>query len=355
MITSLSKLNKSKQCVVFRNDTSHLSEEILFRYLRFVMNKVMLGLATASISTVAGGIALTYIAPELQATANAEAVNAQKKTIEQEVAESSGIKGLEASAAEATAIATTYNHEISGRSATTVYVRNIPVATFLGEKISEASEPKVATSAEELPIEEAKNIIASRDFVKAVNQFNTNDTDAETIGVKWDKEEEQYVIHIDDEPLLTMNGDVILPSTTKDNAEDALQITNRLRRQIGNVKPLKKIEGQPARKIAAAPTNVSRYQEGWASWYGPGFHGNLTADGTRYNQYGLTAAHRTLPFGTRLRVTNRNNGRSVVVVVNDRGPFIYDRVIDLSMGAAQVLGVTSTGVAPVTPRYRELI
>jgi len=84
-----------------------------------------------------------------------------------------------------------------------------------------------------------------------------------------------------------------------------------------------------------------------ASWYGPGFAGNLTANGERFNPSAMTAAHPYLPFGTRLRVTNRNNGRSVIVRVNDRGPFVGGRAIDLSKGAAGRIGMISTGVAPV--------
>jgi rare lipoprotein A len=84
-----------------------------------------------------------------------------------------------------------------------------------------------------------------------------------------------------------------------------------------------------------------------ASWYGPGFHGRRSASGERYNQNELTAAHRTLPFGTNVQVTNLNNGRSVVVRINDRGPFARGRVIDLSAAAARVLGMVQSGVAPV--------
>lgn len=84
-----------------------------------------------------------------------------------------------------------------------------------------------------------------------------------------------------------------------------------------------------------------------ASWYGPGFHGNRTASGERYNQWDYTAAHRSLPFGTRVKVTNLNNGRSIVVRVNDDGPHIPGRVIDLSRGAAERIGLVSSGVAPV--------
>jgi rare lipoprotein A len=84
-----------------------------------------------------------------------------------------------------------------------------------------------------------------------------------------------------------------------------------------------------------------------ASWYGPGFYGNRTASGEVLRRGTLTAAHRSLPFGTRVRVTNLWNGRTAVVRINDRGPFHGDRVIDLAHGAASELGVTSSGVAKV--------
>ncbi len=86
-------------------------------------------------------------------------------------------------------------------------------------------------------------------------------------------------------------------------------------------------------------------QQGAASWYGPGFHGRKTASGERFNAGDFTAAHRTLPFGTRVRVMNRANGRSVVVRINDRGPYAHGRVIDLSRASAKALGVN--GVAQV--------
>ena len=90
------------------------------------------------------------------------------------------------------------------------------------------------------------------------------------------------------------------------------------------------------------------FQRGTASWYGPGFHGRKTASGERFNSYDMTAAHRSLPFGTRLKVTNETNGRSVVVRVNDRGPFAHRRIIDLAKGPAQALGLTSVGTAYVS-------
>ncbi|MBF2022509.1 MAG: septal ring lytic transglycosylase RlpA family protein [Hydrococcus sp. C42_A2020_068] len=86
---------------------------------------------------------------------------------------------------------------------------------------------------------------------------------------------------------------------------------------------------------------------GMASWYGPGFHGRQTANGERFNQNDLTAAHRSLPFGTKVRVTNMNNGRSVIVRINDRGPFVGGRAIDLSAAAARAIGLHRSGVGPV--------
>jgi rare lipoprotein A len=90
------------------------------------------------------------------------------------------------------------------------------------------------------------------------------------------------------------------------------------------------------------------FQRGTASWYGPGFHGRRTASGERFDSHDMTAAHRSLPFGTRLRVVNETNGRSVVVRVNDRGPFAHRRIIDLAKGPAQTLGLMSSGTAYVS-------
>jgi rare lipoprotein A len=86
---------------------------------------------------------------------------------------------------------------------------------------------------------------------------------------------------------------------------------------------------------------------GVASWYGPGFHGRTTANGERYNMNELTAAHKSLKFGTKVRVTNENNGKSVVVRINDRGPYVGSRIIDLSKGAAQAIDMIGSGTASV--------
>ena len=88
-------------------------------------------------------------------------------------------------------------------------------------------------------------------------------------------------------------------------------------------------------------------EEGIASWYGPGFHGKRTANGEIYDMHAMTAAHKILPLGSIVRVTNKNNGRSLVLRINDRGPFADDRVIDLSRAAAEKLDVVGKGTAPV--------
>jgi rare lipoprotein A len=91
-----------------------------------------------------------------------------------------------------------------------------------------------------------------------------------------------------------------------------------------------------------------QFQRGQASWYGPGFHGRRTANGESFNSAAMTAAHRSLPFGSRVRVVNESTGNSVVVRINDRGPFTRGRVIDLARGPAQTLGLTKSGTAFVS-------
>ena len=88
------------------------------------------------------------------------------------------------------------------------------------------------------------------------------------------------------------------------------------------------------------------FQNGQASCYGPGFHGRRTASGEIFDTRAMTAAHRTLPFGTRVRVTNKRTGRSAVVRINDRGPYAHCRVIDLSKASAEAIGMS--GVASVS-------
>lgn len=98
-----------------------------------------------------------------------------------------------------------------------------------------------------------------------------------------------------------------------------------------------------------ATPSLAKSSCGIASWYGPGFHGRTTASGQRFNQNAMTAAHKQIRFGTKVRVTNRKTGRSIVVKINDRGPFIKGRIIDLSKQAAKSLKIG--GTANVCIRY----
>ena len=95
------------------------------------------------------------------------------------------------------------------------------------------------------------------------------------------------------------------------------------------------------------PREPAYLEQGMASWYGPGFHGKKTSSREIYDMHDMTAAHRTLPFGTYVIVTNLNNEKTVMVKINDRGPFVEGRVIDLSYAAASALGMVEPGVIPV--------
>lgn len=105
------------------------------------------------------------------------------------------------------------------------------------------------------------------------------------------------------------------------------------------------VRGKKYRTLSTAEGFI---QEGKASWYGPGFHGRKTASGEVFNMNALTAAHKRLPLGSRVKVTNLANGKSVVVRITDRGPFHGNRVIDLSKAAAKELGVLAAGTADVS-------
>ena len=104
--------------------------------------------------------------------------------------------------------------------------------------------------------------------------------------------------------------------------------------------------GAPSPRVPTPPA-VPLSQQGVASWYGPGFHGKKTTSGTVYDQHGMTAAHQTLPLGSSVEVTNLTNGKTVTVLINDRGPFAKGRIIDLSYAAARAVDMVRPGTAPV--------
>ena len=142
-------------------------------------------------------------------------------------------------------------------------------------------------------------------------------------------------------PLVTTAPAMAASSSLSNPAADAV---------IRDVVPSPSWEDRFLRQMPASPKGLLQLASaytGQASWYGPGFYGNRTANGEVFRPGTYTAAHRSLPFGTRVKVTNLNNGRSAVVRINDRGPFTGGRIIDLAHGAATDLGVTSSGLATV--------
>lgn len=102
-------------------------------------------------------------------------------------------------------------------------------------------------------------------------------------------------------------------------------------------------KSQKSNKVSSSREQM----DGYASWYGPGFHGKLTANGEKYNQNGITAAHRILPMNTQVRVTNMENGKYIVVRINDRGPYKKNRILDLTKKGADLLGFQDQGTARV--------
>ncbi len=270
-------------------------------------------------------------------------------------------------------VAVMQSYQSDGRQAATLYVRNIPVLSFLGsagstsQGASSSLNPgvKIASSAgsavREVAVVQPRQAIASSTSVEnstdpatrataiaaQINQLHRNSIDASSIRAVWDEPKQRYLIKVGEDTLTAIDPSTILADTTHDAEQDALQVTNRLRRLLGNAEPLTGVEGSPhqATQISLGPVQLT--VSGYASWYGPGFNGNMSASGEVFNENALTAAHPSLPFGTQVRVTNMDNGQSVVVRINDRGPYSGDRLIDLSTGAAQVIGLTISGVAPV--------
>ncbi len=281
-----------------------------------------------------------------------------------------------------------HTHELSGKPAATLYIRNIPVLTFVGaakvdseplkqgEQIldpSAVSQDKVGTETPPSTVDTLLDVSYGLSQVTAesidndplwqasalatrVNQLHREGVDASKIVVSWREAAkgtvtlgDRYVIQLEDTVLVTLDDRTILPDATFNREQDALTAVNRLRRLMGGAEPLSEVLGKPksAAPRIAAVSKVLYQLSGLASWYGPGFHGNLSASGEVYNQHAMTAAHPSLPFGTQVRVTNLDNGRSVVVRINDRGPYYGGRIIDLSTAAAQVIGMVHTGVARV--------
>lgn len=282
-------------------------------------------------------------------------------------------------------IAKIHSHELVGKKAATLYVRNIPVLTFVSSQAIAVGGVKMGatqtregnqvaklksgsqTSTMERVSEQRQNsesvqsdpVVRATEIAAKLNQLYREGVDASRITVSWkdsktakhtssDGESGRYIIAANKTTIVAVDAETMLPDTTHNAEQDALQVTNRLRRIIGDASPLKEVENKPAPKTQEISLGPIKFRvDGWASWYGPGFNGNASASGEIFNQNAMTAAHRSLPFGTQVQVTNLDNGRSVVVRINDRGPYVGDRVIDLSAGAARLIGVVQSGIAPV--------
>ena len=276
-------------------------------------------------------------------------------------------------------VAKVHTHESAGQQIATLYVRNIPVLTFTMPQTPAADETKVGTvKAESFVVQKSKSVASSvRDvsdvsssqsevqdptsrastIAAKINQLYRDGVDAKQIAVSWREAKDaqgqplgQYLISANKAELVTINSTTVSAGGHQGLEQDALQVTNRLRRLLGDAAPVTSIEGMPNAVSAVFSSDgrsVLSTTKGWASWYGPGFNGNYTASGEVFNQEALTAAHPSLPMGTQIRVTNLDTGRAVVVRVNDRGPYAGDRILDLSAGAARVIGVMDSGVAPI--------
>ncbi len=251
------------------------------------------------------------------------------------------------------AIAKIHSYQLGKKSAATVYVRNLPVVTFVSvDSPNTKSSVKLPSAIEARSNEFVPPLERATAFAALVNQLARDGFDASNINPVW--QSQQYLVKFGNQVAIKIDDSLIIPNTTNNKAEDTLQTANLLRWLVGNVRPVAAVAGLPVVRQALAlalpkppVAIVSQIISGMASWYGPGFNGNYSASGELFNENSLTAAHPNLPFGTPVRVTNMDNGKSVVVRINDRGPYAYNRVIDVSKGAARILGLVYSGVAPV--------
>ena len=230
--------------------------------------------------------------------------------------------------------ATLYSYDINGRQATTVYLEGLPLLTFVESSESSVEEETIR----ETPLERATQLTSK------LNVLSRADLEDREIGLDT---ENGYSITIDDEVLVNIDRNVAL-DLHNSYSSTALAATNRLRRLLQGAPPVGTATVVPQSTIV--PNSVASSQRGLASWYGPGFAGRLSANGEIFDPEKLTAAHKYLPFGTMVEVVSLSTGRSVVVRINDRGPYIGGRIIDLSAAAARSIGLMGAGVGPVEIR-----
>ncbi|MBD2177473.1 septal ring lytic transglycosylase RlpA family protein [Pseudanabaena sp. FACHB-1998] len=292
-------------------------------------------------------------------------------------------------------IARIHTHKLNGKNAATVYVRGIPVVTYVESEESAKSNLEnqkndvINTSKQKSEIkgetkknsetvklqssfngssnsssaksskDDAESLLTSPNPIERatataamINQLNRDGLDANQIIPAW--KNGSYVIKLGDRATLKFDQQAVFPVSLQNQTQDVLESANLLRRLFGGANPVSEVIDSPSKKIAAKSafspslnSSIVGVMSGMASWYGPGFDGNYSASGEIFNASDLTAAHPSLPFGTLVRVVNMDNGQAVVVRINDRGPYAHGRVIDVSQAAANVIGLVSSGVAPV--------
>ncbi|PZU99271.1 MAG: septal ring lytic transglycosylase RlpA family protein [Pseudanabaena sp.] len=293
-------------------------------------------------------------------------------------------------------VARIHSHKLDGKNAATVYVRGIPVVTYIESEDSANSDviidssnsltkdkvksedkgeskglikknseslklPSNSEDGAKLDRDDYQQLLTSADPVERatataalINQLSRDGLDADKIIPAW--RNGNYVIKFGDRATLKFDEQVLFPVSLRNETRDVLESANLLRRLLGGASPVADVLDAPKPKVVATPVpvfsktlndRVVGVMSGMASWYGPGFDGNYSASGEIFNANELTAAHPSLPFGTVVRVVNMDNGQSVVVRINDRGPYAHGRIIDISTAAANVIGLISSGVAPV--------
>jgi rare lipoprotein A (peptidoglycan hydrolase) len=146
--------------------------------------------------------------------------------------------------------------------------------------------------------------------------------------------------------LLLIAGDLLIWGTAR-LFHEQVKVPDAACASPAETSPASSRQASLAAFASAAATTAPNASAGVASWYGQHWQGRKTASGTRFDMRKLTAAHRSLPLNSHARVTNMENGRSVIVLVNDRGPYIAGRAIDLSRAAARHIGMVKQGLAPV--------
>ena len=237
--------------------------------------------------------------------------------------------------------ASLYAHELRGQEAATVYLKGLPLLTFTTSSGSSETPTDMATR-----------------FTDRINQLAAGDPDSYEIGLT---SGDRFAVTVDSDVVLDVDETVESVFRFRDRSATATLVANQMRQVLQGASPLDASDAVVVARASsdyfgaadysgAATDSVASTQRGLASWYGPGFAGRLSANGEIFNPEHMTAAHKYLPFNTMVEVVNLITGSSVVVRINDRGPFVGERIIDLSAAAARSIGLMQSGVGPVEIR-----